>query len=63
MAFDKNSEGKPLVHVERRTTQVNVWIGIAVAVFLLIVAGYFIHLRHHPVQTQESVGDSLNHKP
>ena len=63
MAFDRNSEGKPLVDVEKRTTQVNIWIVIGVAIFLLIIAGLFIHERRHPAQTQENAAQDLTHKP
>lgn len=63
MAFDHNSEGKPLVDVEKRTTQVNIWIAIGVAVFILIVTGFFVHYRKHPAQTERNVSQDLNHKP
>jgi hypothetical protein len=39
MAIDKESSGLPEVDFARRTTKVNLWIIVAVAVFFAAMAG------------------------
>jgi hypothetical protein len=34
MSFDKN-DGRPIVNVHKRTTKVNIWMVVAVAVFMI----------------------------
>jgi hypothetical protein len=48
MAFDKQTEGEPLVHVEKRTTKVNIWVAVGVLVFLLLAALALVHIHHNP---------------
>jgi peptidoglycan/LPS O-acetylase OafA/YrhL len=43
MGFDTNSEDQPLVNVHKKTTQVNLWLAVGVAVFFLISAFVVIH--------------------
>jgi hypothetical protein len=38
MAFDKNTEGEPVVHVEKHTTQVNISMVIGVVFFFILGA-------------------------
>lgn len=38
MAIDKESNGLPSVDFQRRTTKVNLWMVIAIAVFFVITA-------------------------
>lgn len=39
MAIDKESSGLPEVDLKRRTTKVNLWMIVGVAVFFAITAG------------------------
>lgn len=39
MAIDKESSGLPEVDLKRRTTKVNLWMIIGVALFFVIAAG------------------------
>ena len=50
MGFDPNSAGQPLVNVHKKTTQVNLWMVVGVAVFFLISAVTVVWLsrRHGP---------------
>ncbi len=43
MGFDPNSAGQPIVNVHKKTTQVNLWMCVGVAVFFLICAFVIIH--------------------
>jgi peptidoglycan/LPS O-acetylase OafA/YrhL len=43
MGFDPNSEGQPLVNVHKKTTQVNLWLAVGVAVFFVICAFVVVH--------------------
>jgi hypothetical protein len=43
MGFDANSEGQPLVNVRKKTTQVNLWLAVGVAVFFLLSAIVVVH--------------------
>lgn len=63
MGFDKNNPDQPLVRPERRTTQVNVWIAIGVLVMILASFVYLVHAHKHPVETQNSAVQELDHKP
>lgn len=63
MGFDKNTPDQPLVHPERRATQVNVWIAIGVLVLILASGVYFLHAHRHPVETQQSAAQPLANKP
>jgi hypothetical protein len=47
MGFDANSEGQPLVNVHKKTTQVNLWMVVGVAVFFIITAAVVIGLRNY----------------
>lgn len=44
MSFDKN-DGAPIVNVHKRTTRVNIWMGVAVAAFLLFGALVVLNLH------------------
>lgn len=50
MGFDQNSAGQPLVNVHKKTTQVNLWMVVGVAVFFLVSAVAVVKLsrRHGP---------------
>jgi len=50
MAFDKQTAGQPIIQPEKRTTQVNVWVVVGVAVFLLLGALALVHVYHNPPQ-------------
>ena len=52
MGFDQNSAGQPLVNVHKKTTQVNLWMVVGVAVFFIISAMAMVWLRnrHGPDQ-------------
>lgn len=63
MGFDKNNPNEPIVHVERRATQVNIWVIIGVLVMILAAGIYMWHAHEHPVQTQNSAVQSLSQKP
>ncbi len=35
MSFDRPDDGKPIVNVHKRTTKVNIWMAVAVVVFVI----------------------------
>jgi len=43
MAIDKDSNGVPEVDLSRRTTKVNLWMIIAVALFFIVMAAVVFH--------------------
>lgn len=50
MGFDANSAGQPIVNVHKKTTQVNLWMVVGVAVFFIIGAAalFWLSNRHGP---------------
>ena len=38
MGFDADSDGRPIVNVHKKTTQVNLWMVVGVAVFFIVGA-------------------------
>ena len=50
MAFDKNTEGQPIVKPEKATTQVNIWVVIGTLVFVLLGVLTLVHVYHNPPQ-------------
>jgi hypothetical protein len=50
MGFDPNSAGQPIINVHKKTTQVNLWMVVGVAVFFIISAIVLFSLsrRHGP---------------
>lgn len=44
MSFDKN-DGKPIVNVHKRTTKVNIWMIVAVAVFMIFGVAVVLNLE------------------
>ena len=47
MGFDKNSEGKPVVQVEKRTTKVNISMIVGVVLFFILGALGMARLHRH----------------
>ena len=45
MGFDQNQPG-PIVNVHKRTTKVNLWMVVAVLVFLVVGAGLIWVFKH-----------------
>ncbi len=56
MSIDKNSSGFPEVNLEKKTTQVNVWMVLAVVFFLLGAAAvaYWTSQRSAAVESPAS---------
>jgi hypothetical protein len=50
MGFDANSAGQPIVNVHKKTTQVNLWMVVGVALFFIIGAAalFWLSNRHGP---------------
>ena len=46
MGFDKNTEGKPIVQLEKRTTKVNLAMVAAVVLFFIACAFGLVRLHH-----------------
>lgn len=63
MGFDKNDPEEPLIHPARRTTRVNFWVVIGVLILLLASGLYMVHIRRHPIATQNNAARSLGYKP
>jgi hypothetical protein len=48
MSFDNKNDGQPIVNVHKRTTKVNIWMVVAVVVFLAIgVVAAVMFVRDH----------------
>jgi len=50
MGFDADSDGRPIVNVHKKTTQVNLWMVVGVAVFFIVGTAVLFWLsgRHGP---------------
>lgn len=45
MGFDANSADQPIVNVHKKTTQVNLWMAIGVAVFFAVCIALVVWAR------------------
>ncbi|HEY3756439.1 MAG TPA: hypothetical protein VGL42_09855 [Opitutaceae bacterium] len=63
MGFDKNSPQGPIIHAERKATQVNLWVVVGVAVLLIVALVYIVHAHQHPGSVQNAAAQSVQQKP
>jgi hypothetical protein len=63
MGFDKNTEGKSVVHVERRATKVNISMIIGVVLFFILGAIGLVRLHHQVPGHGETVLPGEQHQP
>jgi hypothetical protein len=63
MAFDKNTEGKPVVHIEKRTTQVNIALIVAVVLFFVLGAIGLAMLHHRVGDHGGTIQPDERHQP
>lgn len=59
MAFDKESAGLPLVQPQKKTTQVNIGIVVAVMVFFTVVGIVLWNISRHPEKTRNDVHQEI----
>ena len=55
MGFDPQTEDKPLVNVNKRTTKVNLGVVIGVLVFLVVAAFVLIKFARSPGETRNEM--------
>ena len=65
MGFDENSRGQPLVNVHKKTTQVNIWMVVGVALFALVAVILIVNLsrRHGPDEVHQAPADTTTPRP
>jgi hypothetical protein len=63
MAFDKNTEGKPVVQVEKRTTKVNLSLVAGVVLFFILGAIGLTWLHHQVPTHGGTIQPSEQHQP
>lgn len=61
MGFDKNSEGKPVIQVERRATKVNISMIIGVLLFFILGAIGLVRLHHRTPDPAPTILPSEQH--
>jgi len=64
MGFDKNSEGQPVVQVEKRTTKVNISMIVGVVLFFILGATGMVWLHHrYPPDQGGAIQPNERHQP
>ncbi len=59
MAFDKDSAEQPLVQPQKKTTQVNMGMVVAIAIFFTIVGIVLWNVSRHPEETRNDVHQDI----
>jgi hypothetical protein len=65
MGFDANSAGQPIVNVHKKTTQVNLWMVVGVAVFFIVGAAvlFWLSNRHGPDEQHTTPQEEQQARP
>ena len=62
MSFDQNNPA-PAMQPAKKTTQVNIWMAVAVVVFLVLGAIAVVWYHHHAAETTNAVDQQVNPTP